>query len=170
MSDKSKKPYDERSDDEKLLSNWKKAVGLFEREDWSASIMRVATASEIASNIYIRHYLQESHDLPEEFVNSLLKSANGIAGKLRQLIIPASKASNTGEEIKQIQKKIESINTHRNEVAHAGKFKNKKDAKLVFEYATEVISLLAPNVKDSVLSQAEKLTSKSSRRKKRAAD
>ena len=124
-----KKPYDERTDDEKLLSNWKKAVGLFEREDWSASIMRVATSSEIASNIYIRHYLLERHGLPEDFVNSLLKSANGIAGKFRQLITPAAKSLDKWDEVRTLQQKIDSINKHRNEVAHAGRFKNRKDAK-----------------------------------------
>ncbi|MEP4546979.1 MAG: hypothetical protein ABJ000_12430 [Saccharospirillum sp.] len=166
MGKSNKKPYDERTDDEKLLSNWKKAVGLFEREDWSASIMRVATSSEIASNIYVRHYLQERHGLPGDFVNSLLKSANGMAGKLRQLITPAAKSLGKWDEIKSIQQKIDSINTHRNEVAHAGKFKNRKDARVVVEHAIEVIGILAPNVKEQVACQAEKLTSKSSRRKK----
>lgn len=166
MGKSDKKPYDERTDDQKLLSNWKKAVGLFEREDWSASIMRVATSSEIASNIYIRHYLQERHGLPEDFVDSLLKSANGIAGKLRQLIAPAAKSLGKWDEIKPIQKKIDSINAHRNEVVHSGKFKNKKDARAVFEHAIEVIGVLAPNLKEQVACQAEKLSSESSRRKK----
>lgn len=118
-----KVPYDERPDHQKLLSNWKKATGLYDREDWSACIMRVATATEIAVNIYIRHYLQEQHNLPEQFVDSLLRSANGINGKFRQLITPVSKCLGTWNEVKSIQKKIEALNSHRNEIAHSGKFK-----------------------------------------------
>lgn len=164
MGKSNTKPYNERNDDEKLLSNWKKAVSLFEREDWSASIMRIATSAEIASNIYIRHYLQERYGLPKDFVDSLLKSANGIAGKLRQLITPAAKSLDEWDEIKSIQQKIDSINTHRNQVTHAGKLKSRKDAKVVFEHAIEVVGILAPDVKERVACQAEELTRKSSRR------
>ncbi|PCI62646.1 MAG: hypothetical protein COB35_03210 [Gammaproteobacteria bacterium] len=91
----SKKPYEERSDDEKLLSNLKKASGLYGREDWSACIMREATATEIASNIFIRNYLLIENSLPHEFVDSLLLSANGIKGKFKQLVTPASKCLGT---------------------------------------------------------------------------
>lgn len=145
-SKSSKIPYDERSDNQKLLSNWKKATGLYNREDWSASIMRVATATEISANIYIRHYLQEQHSLPEQFVNSLLMSANGIKGKFIQLITPASKCLDTWDEIKSIQRKIESINRHRNGIAHSGTFKNRSDANKVFEKAIDVIACLSPIV------------------------
>jgi hypothetical protein len=162
----SKKPYEERNDDEKLLSNLHKAVGLFEREDWSASILRVATSSEIASNIYIRHYLLQKHHLPADFVDALLKSANGMAGKFRQLITPAAKSLGNWEQIKSIQKKIDSINKHRNEVAHEGKFKNKPDAEIVFSYAIEVIGLLAPNVKEEVARKADFSNFKHRREKK----
>ena len=41
-----------------------------------------------------------------------------------------------------------------------------KTLKVVFEHAIEVIGILAPSVKEQVACQAEKLTSKSSRRKK----
>lgn len=141
---KNKIPYDERTDDEKLVSNWKKATALFGRKDYSAAVIRVATSTEIATNIYIRHYLQEEHQLPEEFVNSLLFSANGISGKFKKLVMPASTCRGSWDEVKKIQKKIESINRQRNEVAHSGKFKNKKDTKSVFKNSLEVILTLAP--------------------------
>lgn len=142
---KTKPPYDERSDDEKLESNWKKAKGHYDREDWSACVIRIATSSEIAANIYVRSYLQVKYELPVSFVDSLLVSANGLDGKFKKLIIPASKDEGTWEIIKPLQKKIEFINRHRNEIAHSGKFKNKSDAKSLFQKATDVVSILAPN-------------------------
>ena len=145
-----KKSYDERTDDEKLLSNWKKAKGLYKRKDWSASIIRVATATEIASNIYIRRFLQEQYKLPAQFVDSLLMSANDINGKFRQLIKPASKYLKTWDEVKSIQEKIDAVNSHRNEIAHSGKFKKKSDAKVVFEKAVEIVACLAPRVRSDL--------------------
>ena len=142
---KSKIPYDERSDDEKLESNWKKAKAQFDRKDWSASVLRAATTVEISANIYIRSFLIDGYDLPSTFVDALLLSANGIDGKFRRLVKPAAEVDGTWKEISKIQKKIEGINKQRNSVAHAGKFKNRPDAKAVFQNALEVISTLAPN-------------------------
>lgn len=142
---KPKIPYDERSDDEKLESNWKKAKAQFHREDWSASVLRAATAVEISANIYIRRFLIDGYDLPNTFVDALLMSANGIDGKFKRLVRPAAEVEGTWKEISKIQKKIEGINKQRNGVAHAGKFKNRPDAKAVFQNALEAIRTLAPN-------------------------
>jgi hypothetical protein len=142
---KPKVPYDERSDDEKLESNWKKAKAQFDRKDWSASVLRAATAVEISANIYIRRFLIDGYSLPNTFVDALLLSANGIDGKFKRLVKPAAEFEGTWKEISKVQKKIEGINKQRNGVAHAGKFKNKSDAKAVFLNALEAIRALAPN-------------------------
>lgn len=147
---KSKVPYDERSDDEKLESNWKKAKAQFDRKDWFASILRAATAVEISANIYIRRFLIDGYDLPDTFVDALLLSANGIDGKFKRLVRPAAEVKGTWKEISKVQKKIEGINKQRNSVAHAGKFKNKSDAKAVFQNALDAIRALS-------LNEAEKL-------------
>ncbi len=140
---KSKIPYDEKSDDQKLEANWKKARSQYERGDWSAAIIRVATSAEIAANIYIRKYLIDQYELPTQFVDSLLKSANGLDGKFNRLIHPAAKTSETWDKLKPLQKKIESLHNHRNGVIHSGKFKKKADAKAAFKYAFEIIEGLA---------------------------
>jgi hypothetical protein len=45
-----KTPYDDRDDLEKLRSQWKKIDGILERrKEWSAAIVRAATAAEIAA-------------------------------------------------------------------------------------------------------------------------
>lgn len=138
-------PYDERTDDEKLESNWKKGRKQFQREDWSACVIRAATSAEISANIYIRQFLQSDFSLPSSFVDALLKSANGLDGKFKRLIKPAAEHRGTWSELKSLQKKIESLNDHRNGVAHSGQFKSKKDAKSAFELSLAIIRALAPN-------------------------
>lgn len=138
-------PYEERTDDERLESNWKKARKLFERDDYSASIIRAATASEIAANIYIRHFLISEHKLPPQYVDSLLISANGLDGKFNRLIKPAAQHRKTWEKLKSIQKLITTLHEHRNAIAHAGYFKNKDDAKESLSSSLAIIQALAPN-------------------------
>lgn len=144
-SESQKVPYVERSDDEKLVSNWKKANGLYERKDWSACIMRVATSAEIAANIYIRQFLQNEHNLPESFVDSLLKNANGLLGKYQRLITPASMHLGTWDELKSLQRNLTALNTHRNSVAHEGLFKNEPEAKEAYLQSLSIVTLLAPS-------------------------
>jgi hypothetical protein len=138
-------PYDERTDDQKLESNWNKAEKLFERKDWSACIVRAATSAEISANIYIRNFLSNINSLPPSYVDSLLVSANGLDGKFKRLIAPAAKHLGTWNELKALQKKIELLNDHRNGVVHAGKFKDKADAKVVCEHSLVIIQELAPH-------------------------
>ena len=138
-------PYDERTDDEKLESNWTKGRKQFERKDWSACVIRAATSAEISANIYIRRFLLSDYALPPHFVDVLLKSANGLDGKFKRLIRPAAEHRGTWSELKSLQKKIESLNDHRNGVAHSGQFKSKKDAKSAFELSLAIIQALAPN-------------------------
>ena len=60
-----KKPYDERSDLEKILSQWKKLSGLVKRKEWSAAVVRAATAAEIATNFAIRKEFSEKSNFDE---------------------------------------------------------------------------------------------------------
>lgn len=140
---KSKIPYDEKPDDQKLEANWKKACGQFERGDWSAAIIRAATSAEIAANIYIRKFLIDKYELPDQFVDSLLKGANGLDGKFNRLIRPAVETLGTWNELKPLKRKIESLHDHRNGVVHSGKFKKKTEAKAAFKHAFEIIEGLA---------------------------
>lgn len=138
-------PYDERTDDQKLASNWKKATGQFEREDWSACVVRVATSAEISANIYIRHFLIDSYALPSKFVDELLFSANGLEGKFNKLVRPAAQHLGTWNNLKQLKNsKIEALHKHRNGVVHAGRFTSKADAKLAFALSLAIITALAP--------------------------
>lgn len=138
-------PYNERTDDQRLESNWKKARCLFKRADFSASILRAATSAEIAANIYIRHFLSTDHNLPPKYVDSLLLSANGLDGKFKRLIRPAAEHRGTWVQIKSLQNRIDELHAHRNSVSHAGYFKDEDEAKQSFENSLELIRSFAPN-------------------------
>jgi hypothetical protein len=137
--------YDERTDDQRLESNWTKGRKQFARKDWSACVVRAATSAEIAANIYIRGFLLTDHALPPKFVDALLLSANGLDGKFKRLVKPAAEHRGNWNDLKSLQRKIESLNEHRNGIVHAGKFKSKKDAKSAFEHSLSIIQALAPD-------------------------
>lgn len=143
-------PYDQRPDDEKLESNWSKAKRQFDRKDWSASILRVATSAEIAANIYIRQFLSQQYELPEHYVDSLLIFANGLQGKFNRLIRPAAEVEGTWDDLKGIRKKIEALHTHRNGIAHSGRFKKRSEAKVSFEHALKIIRRFVPQEADKL--------------------
>lgn len=135
MSKKLKhKPYEERTDIERIESNWKKVRDLLKEGEWSSAITRAGTAAEIAANLAVRHELQEKRGLDKNFVNHLLKWANGLQGKLDKLLRPLHDGSDRALLIKELKKKAEKINEERNAVVHSGEFRKKQVAlKIVSE-------------------------------------
>ncbi len=131
---KSKAPYAERADIEKLESNWRKVGGFMTRGEWSAAITRAATAAEIAANIAVRQELQQQRGLESRFVDHLLIWANGLAGKLDKLLRPLHTSKEKREIFNGLKKQAERINAQRNLVAHSGHFMNEKEA-------TEILAL-----------------------------
>jgi hypothetical protein len=83
-----RRSYEERSDVEKIQSQWHKLTGLHSREEWSAAVVRAATAAEIAANFAVREEFKMCSKFDGEFVNSLLRWANGLNGKLNRLLLP----------------------------------------------------------------------------------
>lgn len=139
---KTKKPYAERDDLEKLKSQWNKLSGLLERGEWSAAIIRAATAAEITANIAIRKSFKEKSQFEPEFVNSMLRWANGLAGKIDRLLMPMADTSEWLKELKGLKKTAEKINTTRNAVVHQGEFANQKKANETFELSKKFIESL----------------------------
>ena len=137
-----KKPYDERTDKEKIQSNWTKTCGLYLRGEHSMAVIRAATAVELAANLVVREELENNQKLPKEFVNSLMKWANGLVGKLNRLIIPITKGTDKEKFFKDIQKQVVDINDQRNGVAHRGEFKIKKTSTRIIAEAHEIIEKL----------------------------
>ena len=122
-------PYDKLSDDEKVRKNWNKAVGLYEREEWSVAILRAATCLELAVNFAIRDELVSCRKLPLPFVNNLLKSSNGIHNKYQNIYLPVMEEYEEFDGLKRLWKSnISPVNVERNAVAHRGEFRSKSKA------------------------------------------
>lgn len=145
-----KKPYEERTDLEKVQSQWHKLSGLHTREEWSAAIVRAATAAEIAANFAIRAEFTVRSQFDAAFVNSLLKWANGLAGKLEKLLIPLSEHDKLKlQAMKALRSVADEINRKRNAVAHQGEFCSEDEATEIIaktkEFITTLVHLYEPD-------------------------
>jgi hypothetical protein len=140
MVKKDKKPYSERSDIEKIKSNWAKIRGLLDRREWSSAILRAAIASEIATNLAIREELQVIRGLEPKFVNGLLMWANGIMGKFDRLLLPVTRETEKHRILRNVKSKVLKVNDVRNSVAHSGGFESKKTALTVANNFKDIIA------------------------------
>ena len=151
MKAKKKKPYSQRTDTEKLESNWTKTLGLFERDEYSMAVIRAGTCAEIAANIVIRSELVQKRQLEAAFVDSLLRWANGLQGKFSRIILPLFKGTPQHATLKKHHKAIETLNDTRNEIAHGGRFSSQESAEKLLHIAHSLCSGLvahyAPKLK-----------------------
>lgn len=135
-----KQPYDDREDIEKLQAQWNKMNGIVRRKkEWSAAIVRAATAAEIAANIAIRKAFGSDSEFSTSFVDSLLSWANGIDGKFKRLLIPMTTDRERLKGLKALQKLAEKINKKRNTIVHRGSFSNEREALEMVDLAQQVI-------------------------------
>jgi hypothetical protein len=137
-----KRMYETLTDLEKIQKQWHKLSGLHSREEWSAAIVRAATAAEIAANFAVRREFAARSTLDTAFVDSLLRWANGLGGKVDRLLVPLTAATAKSEAMKQLQTVAQNINAKRNAVAHQGEFCNDDEAKTVIESARHFITRL----------------------------
>lgn len=142
MTKKKKADYSERSDVEKILSNWTKVNGLYSRKEWSSVILRATTAVELSANYVIRIELEDNRKLDSDFVNHLLRWANGIQGKFDKLLLPIFKGTEFHKDLKKLKKKVEDINIERNTIAHSGQFKKESTANRIVLECQALINTL----------------------------
>ena len=139
-TDKNRKPYSRASDDEKVARNWRKALGLYERREYSVAVLRCATCLELAVNFAIRQELVSELKLPMQFVDKLLLNANGIHGKYQNLYLPIMAQYEDQDDLKRLWRdRIMKINSERNKVAHRGEFRSRKAAKNVMADTYEAL-------------------------------
>ena len=134
-----KKPYERRTDAEKVFDNWTKTLGLFERGEYSVAIVRAAISMELAANLVVRAELLTNRSLPADFVGHLLKRANGLTGKFENLIYPILKGSPRYQSLKALSTDWRWVNKERNSVVHSGQFKNKKTAEKALSLARKAV-------------------------------
>jgi hypothetical protein len=134
-----KKPYHKRTDLEKIRTQWHKLTGLHGEEQWSAAVVRAATAAELAANFAIRKEF-ESTGLSSEFVDSLLLWANGLGGKFNRLLLPLVEGSKEKvATFKQLTRLVHNLNRERNAIVHSGQFRNETDATAIIAEARKLI-------------------------------
>lgn len=126
-----------------LQKQWRKLSGLHGRGEWSAAITRAATAAELSANIAIRFEFESRSTFDRAFVDSLLKSANGLAGKVDRLLIPLVENNTVrAKVVKKLVSISKTINSKRNAVVHQGEFCNEVEADEIISAAREFISVL----------------------------
>jgi len=123
-----KQDYDKRSDVEKIESQWTKLSGLHTRAEWSAAVVRAATAAELAANLAIRQEFATRSTFDDTFVNKLLKWANGLTGKLDKLLLPMLEGQDKRAAIVKLCNLAREVNDRRNDIAHRGVFCSQKEA------------------------------------------
>ena len=135
-----RKPYEQRTDLEKLQSQWNKLTGLHLRAEPSAAIVRCATAAEIAANYAIRAEWARQTEFDAAIIDSFLRWANGLKYKVERLFVPVYFAhpekSKTAKELVQSANKINQV---RNAVVHQGAFSNKQEAEVTIAEAKRFI-------------------------------
>jgi hypothetical protein len=146
------KPYQELTDIEKLQKQWHKLSGLHSREEWSAAIVRAATAAELAANHAIRAELAARSQFDGAFVDSLLRWANGLSGKLRNLLVPLVATDPAKRDaMAALQTLADRVNAKRNAIVHQGEFCNKQEAKEAVtnarNFITGLVTLYEPQFK-----------------------
>jgi hypothetical protein len=137
-----KAAYEDRTDLEKIQSQWHKLTRLHTKEEWSAAIVRTATAAELAANFAIRQEFEKRSKFNSVFVDSLLVWANGLAGKMDRLLIPLHAEGKHAKTVKALKASALAISSKRNAIAHQGKFSNEKNAKATIEQTREFIESL----------------------------
>lgn len=133
------RPYSDRTDLDKIRSNWKKINGLYSRREWSSSVVRAATTAEIATNLVVREELENLKGIDEPFVNHLMIWANGIQGKYQKLIMPAVEGKEYKDRFRALSSKIGEINRERNKIVHGGHFTDSAPAHDIIVKAREVV-------------------------------
>jgi len=137
-----KTPYWDRDDLKRIQTQWHKLTGLHSREEWSAAIVRAATAAELAANFAIRAEFSARSQLDADFVNSLLRWANGLAGKIDRLLIPITTGQAKADAVRGLKPLSDTINAKRNSIAHQGEFCNNGEATAIIEQTRTFIQTL----------------------------
>jgi hypothetical protein len=135
------KEYDDRTDLQKIHTQWHKLTGLHNRLEWSAAVIRAASACEIAANLAIRAEFADRSNFRKEYVDSLLIWANGLNGKMSKLLLPMLSPAEKAE-FKGLKQLSDTIYSRRNKIAHSGIFLDEDESKEIIELARQFIEKL----------------------------
>lgn len=135
-------PYSERSDLEKIQSQWNKISGLHSRDEYSSAVVRAATAAEIAANFAVRREFADNTSFDAKVVDSFLRWANGISGKFEKLLLPINSGSEREKKLKELKGRVDKLNSERNAIVHRGEFRNEDESLNTIEDSRYIIEEL----------------------------
>lgn len=135
------KDYENRTDYQKIHTQWHKLTGLHSRLEWSAAAIRAASACEIAANLAIRAEFKDRSNFSKAYADSLLIWANGLDGKIKRLLLPMLSQAEK-PEFAGLQQLAETVNRGRNKIAHQGDFMDEDESKVIIEAARRFIEKL----------------------------
>jgi hypothetical protein len=139
---KTRKPYDDRTDIDKIRAQWKKVSGLHNRKESSSAIVRCATASEIAANLAIQKEFESQSTFDTETVDGFLWWANGLRGKMDKLLLPLRYKGVRPAEFRRLNASAKKIHDRRNAIVHQGAFTGKTRSAEVMKEARNFIETL----------------------------
>jgi hypothetical protein len=164
MAKKMKVPYDDRSDLEKIRSQWNKIKGLHSEQQSSAAIVRCATAAEIAANLAIRSEFSSRSTFDPSVVNKFLEWANGLNGKVnRLLLILCFNNDAKDKNFKKLSGLAGDINGMRNAIVHSGNFSKAVTAAALIAKAKDFIETVVGVYEPGYKLPEKKSSSRSSR-------
>lgn len=120
------KPYEQRTNAEKVETNWIKTRGLFDREDWSLAIVRAAICLELAADLAVYVILFEQYETAK--IKSLLRACRGINKKFKNYILPSAVGTDLEQATQSLFDRASEVSRERNRICHGGTFLNDAEA------------------------------------------
>lgn len=133
-------PYADRTDPQKAETQFGKALGLLDRQDWSAAVVRAVTATEIGLNFAIRREHEVAGKLDDDEVNKQLRDANGVSGKFG--ILRELRAPEHHEWLQNLKQMTKAATLKRNSIVHSGEFCDEADARAHVESCKNFVDTL----------------------------
>jgi hypothetical protein len=133
--------YEARTDRQKIRTQWHKLTGLHSRLEWSAAVVRAASACEIAANFAIRAEFDDRTNFSKSYVDSLLIWANGLDGKMKRLLLPML-TKEEKPDFAGLPQLAETVSRARNRITHQGDFMEEEASKEIIEAARKFIEKL----------------------------
>lgn len=139
----SHKPYSRASDAKKVQVNWHSSCLSYIRNEYSMAIVRSAVCIELAATLAIRIELIKNRRLEPQFVDHLLRWANGLNGKFEKILYPLLDGTPRGTNLKSLARVWRKVSAERNAIAHSGHFKKASTARHHLDLTYEVITGIA---------------------------
>lgn len=139
----SRKPYSRASDVRKVQINWHSSCLSYINHEYSMAIVRSAVCIELAATLAIRIELIKNRRLEPQFVDHLLRWANGLNGKFEKILYPLLDGTPRGANLRSLAKVWRKVSAERNAIAHSGHFKKASTARHHLDLAYAVITGIA---------------------------